>query len=432
MIQRTLFSELKTHLDKPEISILIGPRQAGKTTLMRLLEDDLKRQGKRTVFFNLDIEHDKNFFRSQNLFLQKLHLELGKNPAYVFIDEIQRKEDSGLFLKGMYDMKLPYKLIVSGSGSLELKEKIHESLTGRKRLFEITTLSFLEFLNYRTDYRYQKQFAQFLDLEKEKVDLLLAEYLRFGGYPRLVLENQASEKQKIIAEIYQSYLEKDIAYLLGVEKSEAFTNLVKILASQIGQMVNLSELSATTGLAISTVKQYLWYLQKTFVVEKNTPFFKNIRKEITKSPIIYFYDLGLRNYAIGKFTDFSDEGDGFLFQNFVFNILKNQIVDTPATLHFWRTKDQAEVDIIIDQKSQIIPVEIKNSRLKKDFVPASLKSFIKKYQPKQAWIINLSYESRLRIDKTEIKILPFYKLLALKNDNSFLEPSRSLTISFNA
>ena len=136
MIERTLFSELKDHLSKREISFIIGPRQAGKTTLMLLLEDYLKKKEEKTVFLNLDIESDKQFFTSQANLIKKIKLEIGEKEGFVFIDEIQRKENAGIFLKGIYDMNLPYKFIVSGSGSVELKERIHESLTGRKRIFE--------------------------------------------------------------------------------------------------------------------------------------------------------------------------------------------------------------------------------------------------------------------------------------------------------
>jgi len=154
MISRKLFSELKSHLLKKEISFIIGPRQAGKTTLMLLLNDYLMKKGERTVFLNLDIEADKQFFTSQANLIKKIKLEIGEKRGFVFIDEIQRKEDAGIFLKGIYDMNLPYKFIVSGSGSVELKEKIHESLVGRKRIFELNTLSFAEFVNFKTGYKY--------------------------------------------------------------------------------------------------------------------------------------------------------------------------------------------------------------------------------------------------------------------------------------
>jgi predicted AAA+ superfamily ATPase len=136
LIKRRIFEDLKAHLSQKEITLITGPRQAGKTTLMMLLKEHVEAGEKSTLAFNLDIESDRRAFESQESLLRKIQLELGASGGFVFIDEIQRKENAGLFLKGLYDMNLPYKFIVSGSGSLELKEKIHESLAGRKRIFE--------------------------------------------------------------------------------------------------------------------------------------------------------------------------------------------------------------------------------------------------------------------------------------------------------
>jgi len=288
MIKRRLFKVLQNHLEKKEISLIIGPRQAGKTTVMLLLKDFLEKKGERTVLLNLDIETDRQFFNSQEQLLRKISLEVGQDKAYVFIDEIQQKVDAGLFLKGLYDMNLPYKFIVSGSGSVELKEHIHESLAGRKRIFELTTLTFEEFVNYKTNYKYEDKLEEFFVLEKERTKRLLEEYLNFGGYPRVVLEETIEEKRGVIEELYQSYLERDIVYLLGVQKTESFTALVKVMASQIGSPVNVSELSNTLGLSVATINNYLWYMQKTYLLNKITPFFKNIRKKITKSQVFTF------------------------------------------------------------------------------------------------------------------------------------------------
>jgi predicted AAA+ superfamily ATPase len=188
--------------------------------------------------------------------------------------------------------------------------------------------------------------------------------------------------------------------------------LIKILAGQIGRLINYSELSSTLGISLPTLKNYLWYAEKTFIVHKLTPYFKNIRKEITKSPIIYFYDLGLRNYASGVFGKIEYSADiGFLFQNFVFNILKEKFRFTGAEIHFWRTKDKAEVDFVIDFGKEAIPIETKYKKLKEPLVERSLRSFIDKYHSKEAWVINLSLDSEIKANKTIIKFLPFYKLL---------------------
>ena len=185
-IARKLLSDLKTHLDSKEISLIVGPRQSGKTTLMLELKSFLEQKGAKTVLLNLDFESDRIFFETQDNMLKKLDLEFGRKKGYVFIDEIQRKENAGVFLKGLYDRNLPYKFIVSGSGSLELKEKIHESLAGRKRLFELGTVSFEEFVDFKTDYKYSDKREEFFQLEKHRAAALLNEYLNFGGYPRVI------------------------------------------------------------------------------------------------------------------------------------------------------------------------------------------------------------------------------------------------------
>jgi len=411
IIQRELLKELKNHLSEKEISLIIGPRQVGKSTLMLLLRDDIKKKGGKTLFLSLDFERDKQFFISQDSLIKKIELELGREKGYVFIDEIQRKENAGIFLKGIYDMNLPYKFIVSGSGSLELKEKIHESLVGRKRIFELNPVSFKEFVNFRTNYHYKEKLMDFFVVEKEKTESLLGEYLNFGGYPRVIIEEKLREKREIIDEIFRSYLEKDISYLLKVEKLDAFSSLIKILASQIGKLVNYSEIATLLGVSVQTVKNYMWYIEKTFVIKRLSPYFRNTRKEISKSPTVYFYDLGLRNYALGLFGNISQPDEqGFLFQNFVFNILREKMRLSGGELHFWRTKDKAEVDFVVDFGKEVLPVEVKYKNLDKPIIGRSLRRFIEKYHPPKALVINKSFKQTLKIKETKTIFLPFWEL----------------------
>src|SRR3990170_7883000 len=187
MIKRKIIPELRKHLEQPEITVIIGPRQAGKTTVMRRIFQELRERQKKAIWLNLDIEDDARHLSSQSALIRKIELEFGKQAGFVFIDEIQRKGDSGVFLKGIYDMGLPYKFIVSGSGSMELKERVRESLAGRKRIFELLTISFEEFVDYRTEYRYQDRLREFFSVEPEKMEALAEEYLQFGGYPRVIL-----------------------------------------------------------------------------------------------------------------------------------------------------------------------------------------------------------------------------------------------------
>jgi predicted AAA+ superfamily ATPase len=412
MIKRKLFSELVDHLPQKEMSLIIGPRQAGKTTLMEMLKAHLDHRGERTLLLNLDIEWDRPHFESQAALLKKIELELGQQHGYVFIDEIQRKDDAGLFLKGLFDLKLPYKFILSGSGSLELKQKIHESLVGRKRLFELSTVTFEEFISHRTDYRYEENLADFLALEIDRVQQLLSEYMQFGGYPRIVMAVEQREKLRLIDEIYHSILEKDIAYLLKLDKPDVFSALIKMLAGQVGQLMNYSELASTLNVSFATVKNYLWYAQKIFLVELITPYARNIRKEISKSPVPYFWDLGLRNYSLGLFGHLESPLEkGFVFENLVFLVLRQKLRFKAAKLNYWRTKDKAEVDFVIEAGKSLIPVEVKYKHLKQEKVPASLRGFIDKYNPEKAYIINLDLSKTLKIKKTTLCFMPFHELL---------------------
>lgn len=413
-IKREILQDLRNHLDKKEISLIIGPRQVGKTTLMNLLKEDLEKKGKKTLFLSLDFENDKKFFISQNALLERLKLEFGRNRGYVFIDEIQRKENAGIFLKGIYDKNLPHKFIISGSGSVELKEKVHESLAGRKIIFELYPVSFAEFVNFRTKYRYKDKLQDYFSIEQDATISFLEEYLNFGGYPRVVLEETLKEKIKIIDEIYRSYLEKDISYLLRVEKLNAFNELVKILAGQIGNILNYSEIANTLGISLVTVKNYLWYLEKTFIIHLLSPFFKNIRKEITKSPSVYFYDLGLRNYSLGIFGQVTRSDDfGFLFQNLVFNILKINLRFSGAKINFWRTKEKAEVDFIINLERKVIPIEVKYGKFRKPAIERSLRNFIDRYEPEKALVITQAFKDQFKINKTKVYFLPFWELIKM-------------------
>ena len=411
-IKRYMFSELVAHLSKKELSLIVGPRQAGKTTLMLQVQDYLKKKNEKTLFLSLDFEGDTPHFNTQAALLDRINLEFGKKKGYVFIDEIQRKENAGIFLKGLYDMQTPYKFVVSGSGSIELKEKVHESLAGRKRMFELQTVSLKEFINYKTMYKYEDRLDEYFRIEKTESLGLLIEYLNFGGYPRVILEETLAEKLQTMDEIYRSYIEKDIAYLLRVERIDAFGNLLRLLAGQVGNIINLNEISSTVGISVQTVKNYLYYAEKTFVIKRLTPYYRNIRKEISKSPVVYFNDIGMRNFSIGQFGRYMMLSEiGFLFQNLIYRLLHEKIKDEGSTLHFWRTKDRAEVDFVINKGREVIPVEVKCKEMKEKSIARSLRSFISRYKPKEAFVVNISLKDEDMIEKTKIRFIPFFELI---------------------
>lgn len=365
--------------------------------------------GKAVWFFNLDIERDGRLFHSQENFVRHLAALTGEQQAYIFIDEIQRLENAGLFLKGLYDRSLPYKLVVTGSGSLELKEKISESLVGRKRNFFLPTVSMAEWAAYATDYRFDDRLPQLLDTDSTLSERLLEDYLTFGGYPRVCLAGTEKEKNRLLADIYQSYIERDISNLLRLEKTSAFVTLLQLIANRTGQLINYQDLSRLTGLSAPTLKDYLWYSEKTYVINAISPFFRNKDKEIVKSPQYYFQDIGLRNYLRGIFHDIADRG--MRFQHLIFQLLTEQIKDSIARIHYWRTKSQAEVDFVINYGHRLLPVEVKAGQLKKPAVSRSFRSFIEKYEPPEAWIVNRSYRNEINIGQTKVRFRTWYDLL---------------------
>ncbi len=412
MIKRDLYAKLKEHLSQKEMSVIVGPRQAGKTTLMEQLRAEIKTTGARTAFFNVDVEADRTVMASQERLLQAIRASIGREHGYVFLDEIQRKENAGLFLKGLYDQHLPYKFIVSGSGSIELKAKVHESLAGRKQTFELSTCSFLEFAQYRTAYAYGERISEFLAADRVRADTLLEEYVSRGGYPRAVVAERLDEQRAIMAEIVRAYMERDITVLLGVTKDEAFGSLVRLLAREVGQVVNMSALAQTIGIAPRTAQQYLHYIEQTFIARRVPPFFRNARKEIRKSPVYYFCDLGMRSHAADAYgLPTIGQGNGFAFENFVHRVLDEQAERAYARLYFWRTKDGAEVDFVLARGDVLVPVEVKDSVLRSATVGRSLRSFIAQYHPPRSYLIHRGEPMEARVDDTVVSFMPWHTLV---------------------
>ncbi|KUK49673.1 MAG: hypothetical protein XD75_0327, partial [Parcubacteria bacterium 33_209] len=412
IIKRKIFNEVKDHLDKKEISLIVGPRQVGKTTIMNEIKKYLDEKGEKSIFLSLDYESDSIFFKSQEDLLRKIKLNLGNDAGFVFIDEIQRKENAGLFLKGIYDLGLPYKFIVSGSGSLELKEKINESLAGRKKDFFMNPVDFEEFVDFKTEYKYEDKLQDFFEIEKEKTFNFLKEYLNFGGYPRVILEETEKEKRNIIDQIFRSCIEKDIIYLLKSDRIDAFVLMIKILASQTGQLINYTSLATQTGLSVPSLKKYLWYAEKVFIIRTVYPFFTNKQKEITKSPIVYFVDLGLRNFSLNMFGRVeNNEQLGLIFQNFIYNKIKKETEENLKSINFWRTKEGAEVDFVVRDGLSLLPIEVKFSNFLKTEITRSFRSFINIYKPKEAKVVNLSLDADKNIDNVNIEFVPYYKEL---------------------
>lgn len=400
-ILRDVTFKAQKNIETDEILLFIGARQAGKTTILRQLQAYLRKQNKINYFLNLEDpdyldllnQSPKNLFKIFTLDLNK------KN--FIFIDEIQYLDNPSNFLKYFYDeYKGKIKLLVSGSSAFYIDEKFKDSLAGRKKFFYVFTLSFREFLRFKNEIELAKKDFQKLSLsEKEKIMLYYQEYIIYGGYPRVVL-SPLEEKIEILREIAYSYIKKDL-YESKIRQEDVFYKLFKILASQVGNLVNSSELASTLNVSKSAIDNYLYVMRKSFHLHLISPFFKNIRKELTKMPKVYFLDLGLRNFLVDNFKSFKiREDNGALLENAVFRQLieKYQL----EKIKFWRTIQKQEVDFVIGGK-EAMEVKSQPQKFKKNkydlfldaypeikFSVASLdvkQEFVSSYPVIEAWQI---------------------------------------------
>ncbi|MCL4378173.1 MAG: DUF4143 domain-containing protein, partial [Actinobacteria bacterium] len=178
-----------------------------------------------------------------------------------------------------------------------------------------------------------------------------------------------------------------------------------IISASSGSLINMDEISNTLLIHQVTLDNYFYYLEQTFIIDRVRPYFKNIRKEIVKSPKVYFNDIGIRNFAINNFNSLDIREDkGFVFENFVYLILKQKIKGS-YKINFWRTKAGAEVDFIILKDLKPIPIEAKAKYFKKPAITQSMRSFINTYKPKTAFIINLNLDDEIKINGCLIKFI---------------------------
>lgn len=364
-ILRDLTLELKKYLLKDEILLIVGARQVGKTTVLHQIADILKTQRKSVHFLNLEDpgylallnDSPKNLFKIFSFNLNE--------QTYLILDEIQYLNNPSNFLKYYYDeYKGKIKIIASGSSAFYSDKKFKDSLAGRKKIFYLYSLSFGEFLKFNGEEQLRKLDWHNLALsEKERISIFYQKYLSFGGYPRVVLADDPEEKIEILRDIAYSYIKKDI-FESNIRHDDIFYRLFKILSSQIGNLVNNSELAFTLGVSRSAIDNYLYVMQKSFHIALIRPFFKNMRKELSRMPKVYFMDLGLCNFFRNNFSLYYQREDkGALLENALFRQFLNKF--QCEQIKFWRTIQDKEVDFVInDNLAYEVKAQLKDVRLK--------------------------------------------------------------------
>lgn len=372
-IIRDLTLKIKKYLDKDEILLIVGARQAGKTTVLHQIEDILKSSNQTSYFLNLEDPDYLSLLNKSPKNLFKIFSFDLKQKNFLLVDEIQYLDNPSNFLKYFYDeYRDKIKIIASGSSAFYLDKKFKDSLAGRKRIFYLFTVSFKEFLRFKKEKELSQKDFQNLSLsEQEKIILYYQEYIIYGGYPRVVLAS-LEEKEEVLRDIAYSYIKKDI-FEANIRQDEIFYKLFKILASQIGNLVNSSELASTLGTSKTAIDNYLYVMQKSFHIRLINPFFKNLRKELTKMPKLYFFDLGLRNFFTKNFKPFNEREDkGPLLENVLFRQLIEKY--NFEEIRFWRTIQKNEVDFVIDEK---LAFEVKTQLGK--FKESKYKVFLENY-----------------------------------------------------
>jgi predicted AAA+ superfamily ATPase len=368
MIQR-FYQNFGKYLKPNNVLVIYGPRQVGKTTLLKNFLSKTK--------FKYKLDSGENIKTQQILSSQNFSQIFDYVSGYqlIAIDEAQHISNIGMGLKIIVDNIPNIRIIATGSSSFELSGQIGEPLTGRKTTLTLFPVALMEIANIYNPYEI-----------KEKISELLV----FGSYPKVLTAKSKNEKTIILEELAHSYLLKDILAFERIKSSKILLDLLRLLAFQIGNEVSLSELSGKIGVDYKTVGRYLDILEKSFIIINIRGFSRNLRKEITRKSKYYFYDNGIRNAIISNFNNLDIRNDqGNLWENFLvverlktqsyFNIISNN--------YFWRTWDQKEIDWIEEREGKLFGYEFKFSERKKQ-KNKIFKEFLSTYPEAEVKIIH--------------------------------------------
>lgn len=394
-IEREIFQDLKLGLDDPEILILIGARQVGKTYLMNQLEKSLSLKNKQIKYYNLEIPEDSRFF-SQDIV--DLYRQITDEVDVLFIDEFQYFDNASKFFKAIFDdRKLSIKIIASGSSSLEIHKHLKESLAGRKLERVIYPLTFNEF---------------------RQVNKSFEVYLVYGALPGLYKQKTNQSKIELINNLLSTYILKDIKSLIKEENISAFNKLLYLLADFQAQIISISSLARDLMLDNKTINHYLSILEKTFVLYSLSSFSGNLSNELKKSKKYFLFDNGIRNSILNDFSKIKDRNDkGTLHETYVNNLIRTKM-PLNAELRFWRTKSGDEIDFIYLKNRIPYIIEVK-SKLKKAEIPKSFEKFLKAY-PKtgKAFVINETLNQQILYKDF---LVHFIKIEGLEDSYEFEE-----------
>jgi len=362
-MKRHLDPKISQHFKKyKQVLVLLGSRQVGKTTMVKKIFPN-------GDYFLVDNEPVKKILESYDIEAYKTLIN--ENSREIIIDEIHLLNNPGRAIKIIYDQLENIKIIITGSSSFHIKNKTGESLAGRKIDYNIYPLTFSEYLNQKgieKDLNFNI-FEKIIDdknyedrLYKFDIKNILNSVLIYGQYPHLI---KNSNDEKYLLNFVDSLIFKDILELNLIEDKKLAKDLLKLLAFQIGNLINYSELAGSLKADQRTIKRYIEIFEQSFILFRLYPYSKNKRDEISKAAKIFFYDTGVRNALIGDFSDLESRADkGALFENFIISelIKQDSYSDKNYKFYYWRTKQGSEIDVVLGKGSELFGVEVKYKR----------------------------------------------------------------------
>jgi len=356
MIQRTLEMDFSQALFRGKILVLYGPRQVGKTTLVRKV---LEKRSENQLWLSGDEADVRRALSDTN---RTTLAGVSGKAKIVVIDEAQRISNIGLTLKLADDFLPEVQVIATGSSSFELANQINEPLTGRKKQFTLYPISFTEMV------------AQESLFEEKR---LLERRLLYGSYPEII--THPGEEEELLRDLAESYLYKDVFSFEQLRKPELLFKLLQALALQIGSEVKNAELARFLGVDNETIERYINLLEKAFIIFRLPSLNRNIRSEIKKGKKIYFFDLGMRNYIINNFNPLEVRNDvGGLWENWLILERRKMLEYSRKRVnsYFWRTMSQQEIDYIEDSGGTLEAWEFKwSSKTGRSFPPSFLEAY---------------------------------------------------------
>ncbi len=366
-IKRELERKIKPFLLREEIIAVVGPRRAGKTTLLQKIYEEWHGEKEFLTFEDFSIL--QLFESNPKEFINKYV----KNKSLLCIDEFQYAKNGGKILKYIYDTE-KIKVFISGSSAIDLTIQALGKLTGRVLIFELYPLNFSEFLQLKdpdlnvllNKIRKNRELILERD-EHSRFKKAYGEFTRFGGYPQVVLSPTEDEKRSLLNSIYSTYFLREVRDMIDIVDDRKLAHLIRIIALQNGGLLNYSELCKMSGISFETLKRYLRFLEQTYIIKIVLPFHKNRQLELIKTPKFYFLDTGLLNAILDDFRSMEVREDkGTLLENTVFG----EFVKEGKAVQFWRTKEKLELDFIVgegNRKFRAFEVKYKEQTLTSGF-----------------------------------------------------------------